>query len=301
MPSINKLMNYNLATSVDNGGVGGGAIVSQNLWYWGDESSINTGSGYWEDKGIGGNDAVLNGTTSSFTNSGSLGVAFNGTDNWLNWNTSTFADIEDGYTIQFTFSPSWALSTINGYADSLKTFSLWNSETNNATNIGTPQMSINDLCPNGAPICGCGTTSTNTILMADYNVSSTAVNRNTYVYAPTGSTNINLAFVFTAVSASSGGGATGGLVTTYLNGVAGSTFSPMNYDNKFLIANFGKPTFTAIDSSQVPTSCGGPTNPPLNYFYGAVRDMLIYQRPLTGNEVLKNYYGVNAIADLNNL
>ena len=114
---------------------GGGAIVSQNLWYWGDESSINTGSGYWEDKGIGGNDAVLNGTISSFTNSGSLGVAFNGTDNWLNWNTSSFADIEDGYTIQFTFSPSWALSTINGYANSLKTFSLWNSETNNFSQL----------------------------------------------------------------------------------------------------------------------------------------------------------------------
>ena len=45
MPSRNVLRNFNLATSVD-----GNRFPGNYVWFWGDVSSYDSGSGLWLDK-----------------------------------------------------------------------------------------------------------------------------------------------------------------------------------------------------------------------------------------------------------
>lgn len=291
MPSINKLINYNLSTSNDGGGIGGGVIVSKNLWYWGDESSMSTGSGYWLDKTPNNNDAVLQGTDSDFYKSGSIGFSFNGSNNWLDWSnsTSSFGAVNNGYTIQFTFSPNWSTGSVLGY-NAYNAYSLWSAETTNATTIGLPYMYINDICPTNPSFQG-----TPSLFISNTDLSQGNFLRNTEFYATASAQNINLAFVFDSLSSQSGS------IDVYRNGQFLLTGDPMILNNIELIAQFGKPNVTAINNNSAPTNCTAAVNTPINYYKGTVRDILIYERPLASSEVLKNYLGVNQISTLNNL
>jgi hypothetical protein len=138
MPSINRLSNYNLATSVDSRG---GQVNQRNLFFYGDRGSYSSGSATWNDLSGNGNDALVSGST--LVPTGSLGYVFNGTNNsltWANGGFTTASCIEGGFTIQMTFQPDPADVLTSPY----NTTALWNNLSGMTTGSGFSGIYFND-------------------------------------------------------------------------------------------------------------------------------------------------------------
>ena len=114
MPSINQLVNYNLATSVDSRG---GAVNQRNLFFYGDRRSYSSGSATWVDLSGNGNNAAVSGST--LVPTGSLGYVFNGTNNslsWVNGGFTTDSWLESSFMCDRTRPPSAAAAATSAAA-----------------------------------------------------------------------------------------------------------------------------------------------------------------------------------------
>jgi hypothetical protein len=276
MPSINKLINYNLATSVDTGG---GGVNPKNLLFYGNRGSYSSGSATWNDLSGNGNHAYVSG--SNLVPTGSLGFVFNGTTNYLEWPTfegfTTSSCVDGGYTIQMTFQPDTATVLTGSY----DTTAMWDSGFGYVGGQGLMGIYLNDgLNPSGAPTQG--------------ELITSAGVRGFYVYGAPELLNPiqNVAWSFVQD-------------TDPLQG-------PMRWN--YYIPTFQKASFTngnlvTTNSGKIPirsfgkliyasTGLTGQLNPQ-NLFYnpykGIVRDILIYNRALTEEEIYRNSLALNSI------
>lgn len=276
MPSINKLVNYNLATSVDTGG---GGVNPRNLLFYGNRGSYSSGSAKWLDLSGNGNDAYVSG--SNLTPTGSLGFVFNGTTNYLEWPTfegfTTSSCVDGGYTIQMTFQPDTATVLSGSY----NTTALWDSNFGYIGGQGLMGIYLNDgLDPNGTPTQGELITSSGIRgnYIYGYNELKTPIQNvawSFYQAAPLQGPPMAWNYYIPTVQKASF--TNGNQVTT--NG------------GEIPIRTFGKLIYQS-------TGLTGQLNPQ-NLFYnpykGIVRDILIYNRALTVEEIYRNSLALNAI------
>jgi hypothetical protein len=302
MPSVNVLRFTNLSTAVDSNG------FTKNLVFWGDEATINSGSSTWDNKlPYGLPDASLIG--SGYARSGSAGFAFDGSTNYVQWNTGSFSSLNsnsglvgDGYTISVTLTPDNSTISYTGFGGGAiniyRPYALWQPTlTQNPSNVGyLPGIQMNDACPSGGQ---------KSYWML-YN-SGDAYLRNSSYYDWNGAPdlNLNLVFVFSKQQQ-----AYGPVVNSYINGV----FNPQQADKRldkplppnFYMQQFGKALSASTGDSSIAddynTNCGGvSSNMPFYNFKGYVRDFAIWNRALAPGEVKNAYTLLNAYSRKNNL
>lgn len=303
MPSINKLINYNLATSVENNG------FLKNLAFWGDESTIDSGSMTWNNKlpyGIG--NATLYGSGSNYSRSGSVGFEFDGSSNYVTWNTSSFFDLNpddglvgDAYTLSVTLTPDNSTIPYSEFGINMyRPMALWQPTlTQNDFNVGyLPGIQLNDVCPGGPQKS----------YWVNYNSTyggQTPYRRNQtyYSYSSDPNYNLNLIFVFTGVTQSQGPS-----VLAYVNTVSsGFTSLPLSwpYPGYPFFGQFGKKLSESTGGGSIAddrnTQCGSvSSNLPFFNFKGYVRDFAIWNKPLTQSEVNVAYRTLNRYSEINN-
>lgn len=270
MPSRNVLRNYNLATSVD-----ANAFPGTYVWFWGDVSSYDSGSGLWLDKSGNLNHATVSG--SALVETGSLGLVFNGTNNYLTWENGPFLTsscVSDSFTIQITMQPDISVTT-----------NPWNTtalfDRNEFTSSGTGLMNLyyNDgLDADGTPTQG-----------SSFNPATS--NRNQYIYG-TGKTDAG--FFTSSVQT---------ITWKFFPAISGSGEEP--YEYQYYISSFGETQYTNAGNIQfvnaeTPTktfglpiyastgTVGGGLDLTYNYFKGIVRDIVIYRKALTDYEIARN-------------
>ena len=301
MPSVNVLRFVNLSTSVDSNG------FNKNLVFWGDETTINSGSGTWNNKlPYGLPNATLAG--SGYARSGSAGFAFDGSTNYVQWNTGSFSALTpnsglvgDGYTLSVTLTPDNSTISYSGFGGGAiniyRPYALWQPTlSQNPSNVGyLPGIQMNDVCPGG------GQKSYWVNYTADY-LGQTPYVRNFTYYDSVPDLNLNLVFVFSAQSASQGP-----KVTSYINGVAITTSFPLTWPLPYyFLTQFGKSLSASTGDSSIAddrnTNCGSvSTDLPFFNFKGYVRDFAIWNRPLASGEVFNAYKILNSYSRLNNL
>lgn len=301
MPSINKLINYNLATSTD----GANAGFFKNLVFLGDESTINTGSSTWDNKlPYGLPDADLYGTA-SYARSGSAGFEFNGTTNYVTWDTGSFFAlnptdglVNDGYTLSVTLTPDNSTIPYTGFGGGAinihRPYALW--QPNEIQTVGyLPGIQLNDVCPGGGQ-------KSYWVNYGQVFGGQTPYLRNRTYYDAAPDLNLNLVFVFSGATEAQGPD-----VTSYVNGVqTGYDSLPLSQTlpNIFL-AQFGKRLSASTGDSSIAddrnTNCGSvSSNLPFFNFKGYVRDFAIWNRPLVGAEVEIVYRTLNRFSEINN-
>ena len=280
MPSINKLVNYNLATSVDTG-AGGGGVNPRNLLFYGNRGSYSSGSATWNDLSGNGNHAYVSG--SNLTPTGSLGFIFNGTTNYLEWPTfegfTTSSCVDGGYTIQMTFQPD-PTTVLSG---SYNTTALWDSGFGYVGGTGLMGIYLND-----------GLNAPPDSQQTQGELITSSGNRGFYVY---GISELripiqNAAWSFTQAAPIDGPPMKWNY---YIPTVQKTSFTNGNLvttnNGKIPIRTFGKLIYAS-------TGLTGQLNPQ-NLFYnpykGIVRDILIYNRALTEEEIYRNSLALNAI------
>ena len=271
MPSINQLVNYNLATSVDSRG---GAVNQRNLFFYGDRGSYSSGSATWVDLSGNGNNAAVSGST--LVPTGSLGYVFNGTNNslsWVNGGFTTTSCVDGGFTIQMTFQPDPADVLTSPY----NTTALWNNTTGISSGSGFSGIYFNDgQSGGGSP----GPTQA-------FQFNSIG-NRSLYIY---GDAELiqgirNVAWAFTPDTLTPGSM----LFNYYI-----PEFQAAPYTNGNNVEFNGGLTPTKNFGTNVYTQT--PLYPFWTYFpyKGIVRDILIYNRALSEEEIYKNYLALNAL------
>ena len=271
MPSINRLSNYNLATSVDSRG---GQVNQRNLWFYGDRGSYSSGSATWVDLSGNGHNASVSGST--LVPTGSLGYVFNGTNNSLTWADGAFTTascVDGGFTIQMTIQPDPADVLTSPY----NTTAMWNNTTGYVGGQGFSGIYFNDgQLGGGSP----GPTQA-----FQFN---TAGLRSQYIYGnqvmETGIKTVAWTFYPDANT-------TGSMLFDYYI----SDFQVPSYTNGTAVAFAGGLTPTKNFGSKIYAQTG-PSAPLWTYFdyKGIVRDILIYNRALTEQEVYRNYIALNA-------
>lgn len=277
MPSINKLVNYNLATSVDTRG---GQVNPKNLLFYGNRGSYSSGSATWNDLSGNGNNAYVSG--SALTPTGSLGFIFNGTDNYLEWPTfegfTTSSCIDGGYTIQMTFQPD-PTTVLSG---SYNTTALWDSGFAYVGGQGLMGIYLNDGVNGTTQTQGELITSSGNRHLYIYNVDELRTPIQTVAWSFVQDSNPlqgPMRWNYYMPSYQKISVTNGNLVTTN--------------NGKIPIRTFGK----LIYASTGTTGQGTPS--PSNLFYnaykGIVRDILIYNRALTEEEIYRNYLALDAI------
>lgn len=269
MPSINVLRNYNLATSVDGNRFPGGYI-----WFWGDVNSYDSGSGLWLDKSGNENHAIVSG--SALVQTGSLGLVFNGTNNYLIWDSGAFGVstcLDGEFTIQITMQPDISVTT-----------NPWNTtalfDRNETIQGGTGLMNLyyNDgLDAGSVPTQG-----------SSFNPAT--ANRNLYLYG---------------ANASDAGYFTSSVQTISWRFTPTTQSVEYPYEYEYFISGFGEQQYTNAGNiefvnGETPTktfglpiytstgTAGGGLDLTYNYFKGIVRDILIYKRGLSDYEIYRN-------------
>ena len=274
MPSINRLSNFNLATSVDSRG---GAVNQRNLFFYGDRGSYSSGSATWNDLSGNGNNANVSG---SLVPTGSLGYIFNGVNNSLFWANGGFplsSCVDGGFTIQMTMQPDPA-TVLNS---PFNTTALWNNADQFTGTQGFGGIYLNDGVSSGAFKIPGATQG------FQWNGLGQANYRSLYIYGvdefQSGSRTVAWSFVPTPGSSS------------------------MNWD--YYMPEYQKESFTngnlvEFNGGITPTLNFGtkiytqtPVVPGFQYFQfkGIVRDILIYNRALTKEEIYRNYLALDSI------
>ena len=276
MPSINQLVNYNLATSVDSRG---GAVNQRNLFFYGNRGSYSSGSATWNDLSGNGNNAAVSGST--LVPTGSLGYIFNGINNslyWANGGFTTGSCVDSGFTIQMTFQPDPADVLTSPY----NTTALWNNLSGMTTGSGFSGIYFNDGQTGGGspgPTQG-----------FQWNADGIANYRSLYIYGDPeliqGTRNVAWAF-----SPDLSGGLTGSMQWDYY--IPEFQPEPYTYGNNVAFNDGITPTVNFGTNVYTQT----PLAPIWTYFpfKGIVRDILIYNRALSQEEIYKNYLALNAI------
>jgi hypothetical protein len=273
MPSINKLVNYNLANSVDSKG---GAVNQRNLFFYGDRGSYSSGSATWNDLSGNGNNAAVSGST--LVPTGSLGYIFNGINNSLYWANGGFpvsSCVDGGFTIQMTMQPDPADVLTSPY----NTTALWNNISNTgASGSGFSGIYFNDGDIDGAFVIPGPTQA------FQFNPNGL---RNLYIYGDPefiqGTRTVAWAFVPVPGS--------GSMTFNYYI----PEYQAEPYTNGTDVQFNGGITPTVNFGTNVYTQT--PLAPIWQYFpfKGIVRDILIYNRALSQEEIYKNYLALDAI------
>jgi hypothetical protein len=275
MPSINRLSNYNLATSVDSRG---GQVNQRNLFFYGNRGSYSSGSATWFDLSGNANNAAVSGST--LVPTGSLGYVFNGVNNslyWANGGFTTGSCVDGGFTIQMTMQPDPADVLTSPY----NTTALWN----NISNTGPSGSGFSGIYFNDGDIDGAFVIPGPTQAMQG-NVN---FERNLYIYGQPefiqGTRNVAWSFFPTTL------GLTGSMQFDYYV----PEFQRERYTNGDNVAFMGGITPTVNFGTNVYNQT--PLAPIWTYFpyKGIVRDILIYNRALSKEEIYKNYLALNAI------
>jgi hypothetical protein len=295
----NKLLNKPQCLD-DSSGAGG--LTTKNLVFWGDESSIDSGSLKWDNRWpYGLPDADLRGTVvGSYIKSGSVGFSFNGTNNYVAWNTGSFKAlttndglIDDGYTLSVTMTPTLETISYSGFGGGpisiYQPMALYSPAITPINQLGYQQMYINDACPGGGQQS----------YFINYVALEQGFERNTYYYNTVPIYNMNFTFVFFNVN-------DGYEVSVYLNGELNITSGNLNYSAaELFLQQFGLTNFSSTGDSSIAdnrdTNCGGvSSNMPFTNYKGYVRDFLIYNRPLSAIEIYKNQRALDRWSEINN-
>ena len=268
MPSINQLVNYNLATSVDSRG---GQVNQRNLFFYGDRGSYSSGSATWVDLSGNGNNATVSGST--LVPTGSLGYVFNGNSlSWVNGGFTTASCVDSGFTIQMTFQPDPADVLTSPY----NTTALWNNTSGISSGSGFSGIYLNDgQLGGGSPGPTQAFQGNSGFLRSQYIYGNQ--------YLETGNQTVAWTFYPDANTP-------GSMLFNYYV----SNFQAASFTNGNDVAFIGGLTPTKNFGTNVYTQT--PLAPIWTYFpfKGIVRDILIYNRALTQEEVYRNYLALDA-------
>ena len=279
MPSINQLVNYNLANSVDSRG---GDINQRNLWFYGNRGSYSSGSAIWYDLSGNGHNALVSGST--LVPTGSLGFVFNGLDNWLEWPAGGFTTgscVDSGFTIQITMQPDPADVLTSPY----NTTVLFDNQIGYLGGQGFSAMYLNDGQSGGGSPGPTQGFQWNTLGQNNY--------RALYVYGNdefiSGSKNVAWSFEPQPTSTPLSGSMQWNYYIPEYQPEPYTYGNNVNFDNAITpTKQFGKKIYAA-------TPLYNTQSFPYFYFKGIVRDILIYNRALSQEEIYKNYLALNAI------